>query len=92
VGNGTLLRDVMERAHPLSRDVTRANVKWAYVVTFQVLTAAGMNMAVFWVVAPCSLVEVYRRFRDTSCLCFRAKVNKLTTRQQGKIQPSFRST
>jgi hypothetical protein len=24
-----------------------------------------MNMAVFWVVAPCSLVEVYRRFRGT---------------------------
>jgi hypothetical protein len=23
-------------------------------------------MAVFWVVAPCSLVEVYRRFRDAS--------------------------
>jgi hypothetical protein len=22
-----------------------------------------MKMAVFWVVAPCSLVEVYRRFR-----------------------------
>jgi hypothetical protein len=30
---------------------------------FQVLTAASMKMAVFWVVAPCSLVEVYRRFR-----------------------------
>jgi hypothetical protein len=25
-------------------------------------------MAVFWVVAPCSLVEVYLRFRDTCCL------------------------
>jgi hypothetical protein len=23
----------------------------------------GMKMAVFWVVAPCSLVEVYQRFR-----------------------------
>jgi hypothetical protein len=30
---------------------------------FAVLTAASMNMAVFWVVAPCSLVEIYRRFR-----------------------------
>jgi hypothetical protein len=27
-----------------------------------------MNMAVFWVVAPCSLVEVYRRFRGACCL------------------------
>jgi hypothetical protein len=24
-----------------------------------------MNMAVFWVVAPCSLVDIYRRFRGT---------------------------
>jgi hypothetical protein len=30
-------------------------------VKFQVLTAASMNMAVFWVGAPCSLVEVYLR-------------------------------
>jgi hypothetical protein len=28
-----------------------------------VLTAASMKMAVFWVVAPCSLVEVHGRFR-----------------------------
>jgi hypothetical protein len=28
---------------------------------FQVLTAASMEMTVFWVVAPCSLGEVYRR-------------------------------
>jgi hypothetical protein len=27
-----------------------------------------MKMAVFWVVAPCSLVDVYRRFRDACCL------------------------
>jgi hypothetical protein len=26
------------------------------------------KMAVFWVVAPCSLVEVYRRFRGACCL------------------------
>jgi hypothetical protein len=25
-------------------------------------------MAVFWVVAPCRLVEVYQRFRGTCCL------------------------
>jgi hypothetical protein len=25
-------------------------------------------MAVFWVVAPCSLVEVYQRFRGPRCL------------------------
>jgi hypothetical protein len=27
-----------------------------------------MKMAVFWVVTPCSLVDVYRRFRDVCCL------------------------
>jgi hypothetical protein len=33
------------------------------VVKFQVLTAANMKMAIFWVVAPCSLVGLIRRFR-----------------------------
>jgi hypothetical protein len=28
---------------------------------FEVFTAVSMKMAVFWVVAPCSLVEVYQR-------------------------------
>jgi hypothetical protein len=37
-------------------------------VGFKVLTAADMKMAVFWVVAPCSLVDVYRRFRGSCCL------------------------
>jgi hypothetical protein len=37
-------------------------------VKFQVLTAAIMRMTVFWDVAQCSLVEVYRRFRGTCCL------------------------
>jgi hypothetical protein len=27
-----------------------------------------MKMAVFWVAAPCSLVEVYQRFRGPCCL------------------------
>jgi hypothetical protein len=34
-----------------------------HLVRYQVLTAASMKMTVFWDVAPCSLVEVYRRFR-----------------------------
>jgi hypothetical protein len=37
-------------------------------VRFQVLTAASTKMAVFWDVAPCSLVEVYRLFRGACCL------------------------
>jgi uncharacterized membrane protein YesL len=39
-----------------------------YLVRFQVVTAASMKMAVFWVVAPYNLVEVYRCFRGASCL------------------------
>jgi hypothetical protein len=35
---------------------------------FDVLTAVSTKMAVFWVVAPCSLVEVYQRFRGPCCL------------------------
>jgi hypothetical protein len=30
--------------------------------------AVRTKMAVFWVVAPCSLVEVYQRFRGPCCL------------------------
>jgi hypothetical protein len=41
------------------------NIFW---VRFQVLMAANMKMAVFWTVALCSLVEVYRRFRGSCCL------------------------
>jgi hypothetical protein len=32
-------------------------------VGFEVLTAVSTKMAVFWVVAPRSVVEVYRHFR-----------------------------
>jgi hypothetical protein len=39
-----------------------------YWVGFEVLTAVSMKMAVFWVVAPWSLVEVYQRFRGPCCL------------------------
>jgi hypothetical protein len=39
-----------------------------YQVGFEVLTAVSTKIAVFWVVAPCSLVEVYHRFRGPCCL------------------------
>jgi hypothetical protein len=35
-------------------------------IRFQVLTAASMKMTVFWVVAWCSLVEVYQCFSSTT--------------------------
>jgi hypothetical protein len=37
-------------------------------VRFQVLMAVSMKMAVFWVVVPCSLVEVYQCFTGACCL------------------------
>jgi hypothetical protein len=37
-------------------------------VGFEVLTAVSTKMAVFWVVAPCSLVEGYQRFGGRCCL------------------------
>jgi hypothetical protein len=37
-------------------------------VGFEVLTAVSTKMAIFWVVAPCSLVEDYQRFRGPCCL------------------------
>jgi hypothetical protein len=33
-----------------------------------VVREVGRNMVVFWVVAPCSLVEVHQRFRGSCCL------------------------
>jgi hypothetical protein len=37
-------------------------------VRFQVLKTASIKMAVFWVLAPCSLVLAYRRFTGACCL------------------------
>jgi hypothetical protein len=37
-------------------------------VRFQVLTTTSINMAVFWDVEPCRLVEIGRRFRGADCL------------------------
>jgi hypothetical protein len=37
-------------------------------VGFEVITAVSTKMGVFWDVTPCSLVEVYQRFRGPCCL------------------------
>jgi hypothetical protein len=46
---------------------------------------SGMKMTVFWGVAPCSLVEVHRRFRGACCLHHEGDRN---TAQQPRGQPS----
>jgi hypothetical protein len=33
-----------------------------------VIVSRRVKVPLFWVVAPCSLIEVYRRFRGTFCL------------------------
>jgi hypothetical protein len=43
-------------------------------VGFEVLMVMSMKIAVFWVVAPYSLVEVYQRFRGTCCLHHQALI------------------
>jgi hypothetical protein len=40
-----------------------------------------MKMAVFWVVAPCSLVEVYQRFRGPCCLHHQGDECKYTVKK-----------
>jgi hypothetical protein len=48
-------------------------------VRFEVLTASSMKTAVFWVAAPCSLVEVYQRIRGAYSLHHRG-VESTSTR------------
>jgi hypothetical protein len=43
---------------------------------FEVLTAVSTKMAVFWVLTPCSLVEVYQRFRGIAASIIRVSVLK----------------
>jgi hypothetical protein len=47
---------------------TQQDQKKKYLVGFEVLTVVSTKMAVFWVAAPCSLVEVYQHFRGLCCL------------------------
>jgi hypothetical protein len=49
---------------------------------FEVLTAVSMKMAVFWVVVPYSLVEIYHRFRGPCCLHHQHDYKALQPRRQ----------
>jgi hypothetical protein len=67
-------------------------------VGFQVLTAASMKFRVFWDVAPCSHIEVDRRFRGASIIrgidltdsdgFLRAIKIRSTTSFGGEVKPS----
>jgi hypothetical protein len=50
----------MRTLKQIKRNVTHTKKT---LVGFEVITVVSTKMAVFWVVGPCSLVEVYQRFR-----------------------------
>jgi hypothetical protein len=50
------------------RALLKHSAVWQWEVGFEVLMVESTKMAVFWVVVPCSLVEVYQRFRGPCCL------------------------
>jgi hypothetical protein len=52
----------------IPKDKYRIRAIATLLVGFEVLTAVSTKMAVFWVVPPYSLVEVYQRFRGLLCL------------------------
>jgi hypothetical protein len=58
-------------------------------VRFQVLTASSMKMVVFWAVAPCSLVEVYRRFRGACWSTSETSENFYQTTRRSNSEDSY---
>jgi hypothetical protein len=58
----------------MTYDIKKYQEKWRSHVRFQVLTAWSMKIVVFWDVAPCSLVEVYRRSQVLAASIIRAMV------------------
>jgi hypothetical protein len=54
----------MHSTHHCQKETIQAEL----LVRYQVLTAASVKVTVFWDIAPCSLVEIDRRFRRTIAL------------------------
>jgi hypothetical protein len=75
---------VLIYSHPMpfshlqqNRNVVRGKTGPTWFVRFQVLKATSIKMAVFWDVAPCSLIDNGRRFRGTYCLHRRSVSTRL---------------
>jgi hypothetical protein len=60
-----------------------------YCVRIQVLTAANMKTTVFWDIAPCSVVEVYRLFGGSCCLHHQSDGGSKHVWNVGKLLPDF---
>jgi hypothetical protein len=58
-------------------------------IRLEVLTAVTMKMAVFWVVAPCTLIWVYRRFEDLYCLHHRGDWGNTDLWKVGRLIPIY---
>jgi hypothetical protein len=74
----------------MSYAVHVANLK--HRVRFEVLTAASMMLAVFWVVESCSLVEFYRRFITLmmeAASTFEMSVNFYQTTRRNNLEDSY---
>jgi hypothetical protein len=54
-GLQSIFKDLGAERHSIHSDIHYDSIG------FEVLTVVSMKMALFWVVAPCSLVEVYQR-------------------------------
>jgi hypothetical protein len=61
-------------------------------VRSEVLTETSMQIAVFWVIALCSVVNVYRRFRGACCLWNVGKLLPDYMAQHPRRQPSAVNT
>jgi hypothetical protein len=59
---------VLRKGNDTTGSLKEGNFLSRQVSGFEVLTAVSTKIAVFWVVAPYSLVEVYQHFRGPCCL------------------------
>jgi hypothetical protein len=55
----------------VTRDPVSVNNNYIRIFSCELLVARNMKIAVVWDVTPCSVVEGYQRFRETSATIFR---------------------
>jgi hypothetical protein len=68
--------------HQARRLCRSGNLSLPFIMLCKLLKICGIKMAVFWVVAQCSLVEFYERFRGPCCLHHQGDYTTLEPRRQ----------